>query len=74
MEKIKNNLAEKLGRTLRRGMDIVARTTKEETGSSELVVVVILIIIVLAVAAIFKDRLTTVVEAVFRKVLGWVNG
>ena len=74
MERIKNFMAEKLGRMIRKVMDVMQRSAKEETGASELVVVVILIVIVLAVAAVFKDRLLAVVNAVFNKVMGWVNG
>lgn len=41
---------------------------KEERGASDIVAILLIILVVVAVAFIFKDQLTNLVENVFKKV------
>lgn len=49
------------------------RLLHEEKGASDIVAIMVVIVIILAVAVIFKDQLTELVENVFDQANGWVN-
>lgn len=51
----------------------VDRLIHEEKGASDIVAIMVVIVILLAVAAIFKDQLIGLVEAVFGKATDWVE-
>ena len=68
-------LTEKMGNLWKRRICSAAmRFRQEEAGASEMVVVVVLIIIVLAAAALFREQLLNVIQNVFNRVTGWING
>lgn len=45
----------------------------EEKGASDIVAIMVVIVILLAVAVVFREQLTKLVEAVFEKATIWVN-
>ncbi|MEY8338317.1 Flp1 family type IVb pilin [Lachnospiraceae bacterium 62-35] len=49
------------------------RLLHEEKGASDIVAIMVVIVILLAVAVIFKDQLTSLVETVFNKANDWVE-
>ena len=49
------------------------RFIHEEKGASDIVAIMVVIVILLAVAVIFKEQLTKLVEAVFKKASTWVE-
>lgn len=49
------------------------RLLHEEKGASDIVAIMVVIVILLAVAVIFKDQLTKLVEDVFKKATTWVE-
>lgn len=51
----------------------VDRMIHEEKGASDIVAIMVVIVILLAVAVIFKEQLSTLVESVFGKATDWVN-
>ena len=51
----------------------VHRLLHEEKGASDIVAIMVVIVILLAVAVIFKEQLTGLVEKVFGKATTWVD-
>jgi len=51
----------------------VERMLHEEKGATDIVAIMVIIVIVLAVAAIFREKLIEMVNAVFNKTITWVN-
>lgn len=45
----------------------------EEKGAADIVAIMVVIVILLAVAVIFKEQLSTLVETVFSKANDWVE-
>lgn len=45
----------------------------EEKGAADIVAILVVIVIIIAVASIFKDQLTTLVNTVFENATKWVN-
>jgi len=45
----------------------------EEKGAADIVAIMVVIVILLAVAVIFKDQLSDLVNKVFKKALDWVD-
>lgn len=48
-------------------MQAVRKFQKEEKGASDIVAVLLLIVVIIAVAATFRSRLTSAIDAVFDK-------
>lgn len=51
----------------------VDRLMHEEKGAADIVAIMVVIVILLAVAVIFKEQLSTLVESVFTKANEWVE-
>lgn len=51
----------------------VDRMLHEEKGASDIVAIMVVIVILLAVAVIFKEQLTGLVQKVFQKATDWVD-
>lgn len=51
----------------------VDRLMHEEKGAADIVAIMVVIVILLAVAVIFKEQLSTLVETVFSKANDWVE-
>lgn len=59
--------------TCAKGKSFFAKMRSEERGASDMVAVIAIIVIVLAVAVIFRQQLTAVVEAAFGNVTEWIG-
>ncbi len=54
------------------GMNLMERL-KEERGDTNFVSIILIIVIVIAIAAIFRDQLTALVEKVFSKLTNFID-
>ena len=53
--------------------DLFVHRLLQEKGASDIVAIMVVIVILLAVAVIFKEQLTGLVEKVFGKATTWVD-
>ena len=58
---------------MRRMKAYAGSLVKDERGDTNFVAIIIIIVILLAIAAIFKDKLTAAVNAVFEKLTNFIN-
>lgn len=73
VEKIENKIADTFGKIIAKVKNSVDGFVSDETGASDLVTALILIVIVIAVAAVFKDQLVKIVNAIGNKVMTWIS-
>lgn len=56
-----------------RAENFLNRLIKDEEGDTNFVAIIVIIVIIIGIAAIFQDALTTAVEDVMDKLIGFIN-